>query len=67
MKKEQIASKMIQHTHYDRKLGKLVRTMVPQSKEHAEKTKNWPKAPSKELTESEKAHYQHKIGKAYSE
>lgn len=40
MKKNEMAKKMIQHTHYDRKSGKLVRTTVPQTPEHATRSKN---------------------------
>lgn len=68
-KKKEIAVKMIQHTHYDRKLGKYIRTMVPQSKEHAEREKRIDEglAKFKEPSEKEKLEYQKKTGRAYSE
>ena len=30
------AIRMIKHTHYDRKLGKFIHTMIPETKEHKE-------------------------------
>lgn len=60
---------MIQHTEYDRKLGKYIRTMVPQSKEHKERSKSIGKALSqyKEPTRQEKIEHQNRYGRAYNE
>lgn len=38
--KKEVAQKMIKHTHFDRKTGKYVRTMVPQTPEHAAREKS---------------------------
>ncbi len=63
------ALKMVQHTHYDRKTGKLVKTMVPQSTEHAKRSEAISKHLSSHKTPSdkEKHDYQKKVGRAYSE
>lgn len=39
--------KMIMHKHYDRNLKKFIHTMVPQSKEHAARSKSIDKAMAK--------------------
>lgn len=69
MDKKQIAQKMVQHTHYDRKLGKLVKTMIPQTKEHAERSKMISHHISsyKEPNSKEKSEHQKNIGRAYND
>lgn len=60
------AIKMIQHSHYDRKAGKIVRTMVPESGEHKKIVKGISKTISK-YKEPNHADYQKTVGRAYSE
>lgn len=64
-----MTQKMIQHTEYDRKTGKYIRTMIPQSKEHKVRTQSINKALSKfkEPKEKEKRDYQNKIGRAWND
>lgn len=58
MIKNEVAQKMVQHTHYDRKTGKFVRTMVPETKEHESKIKEMNHGSSKRYTKN--VYSQHK-------
>lgn len=60
---------MIQSTKYDRATGKYVKTMIPQSKEHADRLNriNTHMAKRKEPNEQEKKDYQKKVGRAYND
>lgn len=57
---------MIQHTEYDKKLGKYIKTMVPQSKEHKERIGSINKAISK-YKEPNHLEYQKKFSRAYND
>lgn len=69
MNKKDVAQKMVQHTFYDKKLKKIVRTMVPQSKEHTSQVRDISShmAKYKEPSESEKREFQHHTRRAYNE
>lgn len=67
MNKKDVAQKMVQHTHYDRETKKLVRTMVPQTKEHAERAKEIKTHKSKPASDNEQRDYQRKTGRGYNE
>lgn len=66
-KKKEIAQKMIQHTEY--KNGKKVVTIVPQSKEHKQRSERISKHMSsyKEPSAIEKLEHMKKVGRAWND
>lgn len=67
MKKSEIAQKMVQHTYYDRATKKLVRTTVPQSKEHKERSDKINEHKHTEPSDKEKVKHQHRYKRAYND
>ncbi len=69
MNKKDVAQKMVQHTSYDRKTGKKIITMVPQSSEHKSRTHeiNHHLSKYKEPSQSEKQDFQKRTKRAYND
>lgn len=61
-----MSQKMIQHTEWDKKTGKKIITMVPQSKEHKQRSISINRALSKYKEPTEEERKKHNQGRFYS-